>query len=171
MNLIFEELSLLWSSVDQKELENIVKEINSCNGSIFCLGAGRMGYAIQAFSMRLSHLGYSSYMIGDTTLPRIKEGDLVIINSSTGETPSIVLLAQIAKQYGGRLVVISSNKKSTLSSFADMHINYEKIQSNQLMKTVYEQFSFLLLDKIAFDVFELSGRELDFVENNHSVLE
>lgn len=171
MDRIFSEIQLLWSSVNKEDIEKVVKEISMFEGNIFCLGAGRMGYAIQSFSMRLSHIGYSSYMIGDTTLPRIKEGDLVIVNSSSGETPSIVLLAEIAKQHGAKIITLTSSEHSTLSTLADVRIIYQKIESNQLMKTAYEQFSFLLFDKIAFDVFRTSDRKLDFVENNHSVLE
>lgn len=171
MDQIFEELRVLWSSINADQLRKIVREIASCEGKIFCLGAGRMGYSIQSFAMRLSHLGFPAYMIGDTTLPRIEKGDLILINSSSGETPTIVLLTKIAKKYGGRVIVISSNEGSTLSKLADLRVIYKQIGSKQLMKTAYEQFSFLLFDKMAFDIFQISGRSLDFVENNHSILE
>lgn len=171
MDQIFDELQALWSSISSDDLKKIVQEIASCEGKIFCLGAGRMGYSIQSFSMRLSHLGYTSYMIGDTTLPRIEKGDLILINSSSGETQSIVLLAKIAKQHGGKIITISSREGSTLSKLADLRVIYKEINSKQLMKTAYEQFSFILFDKMAFDIFKVSGRTLDFVENNHSILE
>ena len=44
-----------------------------------------MGYSIQAFIMRLSHLGYPAFMIGDMSLPRIGSDDLVIVNSILGK--------------------------------------------------------------------------------------
>ena len=171
MKTIYGELERLWESIDNGDLMSVTEAIAQTDGNIICLGAGRMGYAVQAFSMRLSHLGYSSYMIGDTTMPRVRSGDLIIINSSSGETPSIVLLAKLAKAHGGKLVVISGNKKSTLGKMADIGLYYKKIHSSQLMKTAYEQFTFLLFDHIAQRVFEVSNTDLSWVEENHSILE
>ena len=37
--------------------------LSATNKSIFGLGAGRMGYSLRAFIMRLSHLGYNAYML------------------------------------------------------------------------------------------------------------
>lgn len=171
MKKIFDELGNLWGSIDQSQLTTIVEEIASCKKNIICLGAGRMGYAVQSFAMRLSHLGFNSFMIGDTTLPRIKSGDLIVVNSSSGETPSIVLLAKLAKQNGGKLICITSAKNSTLSQMSDCVLLYDNVQSHQLMKSLFEQFSFLLFDYIALEVFKLSGKEKSWVENNHSILE
>ena len=171
MQTIFSELNKLWDSVDQDQLAGIVQEIIDCKGNIICLGAGRMGYAVQAFAMRLSHLGFNAFMIGDTTLPRINNGDLIIVNSSSGETPSIALLAELAKDHGGKLLCFTSGKHSTLANMSDLVLLYEKYESKQLMKSLYEQFSFLLFDYIASKVFLANSKEKSWVENNHSVLE
>jgi 6-phospho-3-hexuloisomerase len=168
---IFNELNALWASVDEAVLDEIVHEIIDCKGNIICLGAGRMGYGVQAFAMRLSHLGFNAFMIGDTTLPRINNGDLIIVNSSSGETPSIALLADLAKDHGGKLLCFTSGKHSTLAKMSDLVLLYEKYESAQLMKSLYEQFSFLLFDHIASKVFLAGRKEKSWVENNHSVLE
>jgi 6-phospho-3-hexuloisomerase len=171
MKMIFDELNILWDSVDQTRLEQVVGEIVKCKGNIICLGAGRMGYAVQSFAMRLSHLGYKAFMIGDTTLPRVGEGDLILVNSSSGETPSIVLLAKLAANHGGRLICFTSDASSTLAEMSEIVIVYQKHKSSQLMKSLYEQFSFLLFDYISREVFIASGTEKNWVENNHSILE
>lgn len=142
------------------------KEIN-----VFGLGAGRMGYSLQAFIMRLSHMNIQSYMIGDTTLPRIKKGDLVFINSSSGETKSIVLLAQIAKQHGAVLVAITTNHKSTIAAMSDITLQVNGIRSEQPMKTIYEQSSYLLLDCLAAYLIGYLKIDLNFMSQNHSILE
>ena len=171
MKTIFNELEYLWNTIDHDELKLFTDAIAHADSNIIGLGAGRMGYAVQAFSMRLSHLGFRSYMIGDTTLPRIREGDLIIVNSSSGETPSIILLAKLAKTHGGKLLVICGAQGSTLSKMADISLHYAKLESSQLMKTAYEQFTFLLFDHIAHCVFEVSNTDLSWVEENHSILE
>lgn len=171
MKTIFSELNMLWDSVHQVKLAEVVQEIVKCEGNIICLGAGRMGYAAQSFAMRLSHLGFRAFMIGDTTLPKINEGDLVFVNSSSGETPSIVLLAKLAADHGGRLICITSDADSTLAEMSELVLVYKKHQSEQLMKSLYEQFSFLLFDHISYEVFIAGGKEKTWVENNHSILE
>ena len=171
MKEIFSELDTLWRSVNEGQLKAITNAIIDCKGNIICLGAGRMGYAVQSFSMRLSHLGFNAYMLGDTTLPRITDEDLIIINSSSGETKSIILLAELAKQHGGKLICVTSDEQSSLAVMSELNLIYEKILSYQLMKSAFEQFSFLLFDYIAQEIFTKTGKEKSWVENNHSILE
>ena len=54
---------------------------------------------------------------------------------------------------------------------ADIVVTVPSIDSNQLMKTVYEQYSFLLFDYIAGEVLKLSELDVTWVEQNHSILE
>lgn len=171
MEKIFSELTEMYKTIDPNSKDLIAKEILSCEGAVVGLGAGRMGYALQAFIMRLSHLGYKSYMIGDTSLPRIGSNDLVIVNSSSGETPSILLLAKIAQQAGARIILLTGNSDSSLAKISDLTITYENIRTEQLMKTVYEQFSFLFFDSCAAQLAELGTLTVSEIEINHSILE
>ena len=171
MQKIFEELKSLWMTVNQDEINNFVEIVSGHKGNIICLGAGRMGYAVQGFAMRLSHLGFSTFMIGDTTLPRIQKDDLVIVNSSSGETPSIILLTQLARKHGAKLLIVTSNSKSSLGELADHQICYGPVETNQLMKSAYEQFTFLLFDHISYLIFNKNNLNKIWVEGNHSILE
>ena len=49
--------------------------------NIIGLGAGRMGYALRAFVMRLCHMGFQASMIGDTNVPRVRENTIIFINA------------------------------------------------------------------------------------------
>ena len=171
MEKIIKEVSLLYSSLDKLKVDTFISEIASCKGKIIGLGAGRMGYSIQAFIMRLSHLGFETYMIGDTSIPKIGKNDLVIVNSSSGETKTIVLLAKIAKESGAQVNVLTGNLNSTLANISDTCLNYTPIKSDQLMKTVYEQFSFLFFDYCSLELTKIGGLKLDEIEINHSILE
>ena len=62
------------------------------------MGAGRSGLAAKAFAMRLMHLGFNVYLVGETTTPAVQPDDLVIAVSGSGETPSIANLGTIAKK-------------------------------------------------------------------------
>ncbi|TRM96156.1 6-phospho-3-hexuloisomerase, partial [Sulfolobus sp. E1] len=46
------------------ELENFYK--NNRAGKVLVMGAGRSGLVGRAFAMRLLHLGYNSYVLGET---------------------------------------------------------------------------------------------------------
>lgn len=171
MQKIFEEIQAVYSSINVEHENILVEQITACGGNVIGLGAGRMGYAMQAFIMRLSHLGINSYMLGDTTLPRVGREDLIIINSSSGNTPSIVLLADLAKVHGATLIVLTSDASSQLSKMADFVIKYDPINTQQLMKTVYEQFSFLFFDHCAHQISDRVALSKDEIEQNHSILE
>lgn len=171
MKRIFEEINQIHATLSQNAVPLLCGEIQKCEGSIVGLGAGRMGYSLQAFMMRLSHLGYNSYMIGDTTIPRIGPGDMVIVNSSSGETPSVILLANIARDHGAKIIGITSGKKSTLSKICDVNIFYDEITSVQLMKTIYEQFTYLFFDLCARELSKNSKLSIAEIEKNHSILE
>lgn len=142
------------------------------NGKTFVgLGAGRMGYSLRAHIMRLSHLGCVSYMIGDTTLPRVNESSVILVNSSSGETPSNVLLATQAKDAGSHIITFTCNPKSTLGKMADNCYVIPISHGKQLMKSAYEQYTYLLLDALAEDLKSNCAIDTDFVNNNHSILE
>jgi len=69
------------------------------------MGAGRSGLAAKAFAMRLMHLGFNVYVVGETTTPAVGPEDLVIGVSGFRETPSIANLGGIAKKIGSKLAL------------------------------------------------------------------
>lgn len=122
---------------------------------IIGLGAGRMGYSLRAFIMRLGHMGFNATMIGDTNVPSADENTLVIVNSSSGETPSIILLAKKAKQNGAFILTFTIHTGSTLGSMADMTMAYGAVMTAQPMKTFYEQYTYIMFDCICQDLMSI----------------
>ena len=45
---------------------------------IFVAGEGRSGFSAKGFAMRLMHLGYTVYVVGETITPALREGDLLV---------------------------------------------------------------------------------------------
>ena len=171
MEYIFSELREIDRSLNPSAKKDFTDAILNCDGKIVGLGAGRMGYSLQAFMMRLSHLGFPAFMIGDTSLPRIGSDDLVIVNSSSGETPSIVLLAEIAKKHGAKILCLTAGVDSSLFKLSNICITYDTFPSSQLMKTAYEQFSYIFFDECALKLAEFGQLEINEIETNHSILE
>ena len=98
MKLILDEINMMLDSLVENEVENYIglltEKLSSSSGDIIGLAAGRMGYSLRAFIMRLNHMGFNASMIGDTNVPRVRQNSILFINSSSGETPSILLFAE-----------------------------------------------------------------------------
>jgi len=86
---------------------------------ILIVGAGRSGLVGRAFALRLLHMGFQVFVYGDTIVPAVSKGDLVIAISGSGLTASVVLAAKTAKKVGARVVAITSHKYSPLGRIAD----------------------------------------------------
>ncbi len=88
-------------------------------GRVFLHGAGRSGLVARAFAMRLMHLGFPVYVIGEVVTPAVRSGDLVVVVSGTGETGPVNEMVIIAKHEGTRVAAVTSNEDSTLGTLAD----------------------------------------------------
>jgi 6-phospho-3-hexuloisomerase len=163
----------IFQTIPHQKVEGVVEILKNMpkNGRVIGLGAGRMGYSLQSFIMRLSHIGFEAYMIGDTTLPRVGIGDIVVVNSSSGNTPSINLYAKQAKDAGAKIVLLTSAKNCLIGNLSNFIILYTVKKNMQLMKTVHEQFSLLFLDYIAHRLVVDNDLNVNEIENNHSILE
>ena len=86
------------------------------------MGAGRSGLVAKAFAMRLMHLGFSVYVVGETTTPAVLPQDVVFAISGSGETRTIADLGKLAKDIGSTLITITSKKDSTLGRISDIAV-------------------------------------------------
>ncbi len=86
---------------------------------IYVMGAGRSGLVAKSFAMRLMHLGFIAYVVGETITPAMRENDLLVIFSGSGQTKTVADIAVTAKDIGGHIALITSNRDSKLGSMAD----------------------------------------------------
>lgn len=172
MDKIISELETMWNGVDQKSIKNLIHLlVNSKNKKIVGLGAGRMGYSMQSFIMRLSHLGFNASMLGDTNFPKVNSDTIALVNSSSGETPSMKLYVDQCIEAKVFIILFTANSESYIAKKSNHLITFPLFNSKQLMKTVYEQFSFILFDYISFEILKSSDLDVGWVEKNHSILE
>lgn len=159
INIYIDNLSQLLSSKDPSQF------------NIIGLGAGRMGYSLRSFIMRLNHMGFNASMIGDTNVPRVTKNSIVFVNSSSGETPTILLYTQQASAIGPTIFSTTCNIKSPIGLTSDFCITIPTLSTIQLMKSPYEQFSMLLYDYIILRLMESLNLDSSKVSANHSILE
>jgi 6-phospho-3-hexuloisomerase len=86
---------------------------------VLVLGVGRSGLIGRAFAMRLMHLGFSVYVMGETITPAIGKGDLVIAISGSGMTKLAITAAEISEEVGAKVVAITSFPENRLGQMAD----------------------------------------------------
>ena len=115
---IIDELSEIGSRLGEDEILALEEEIRQAD-RIFVAGAGRALMMIRGLAMRLMHFGYTTYVVGETCTPAIREGDLLIIASGSGSTGSLTVMAQRAKGFGARLALITTNPDSPIGKQAD----------------------------------------------------
>lgn len=131
------ELMLLMTSrleetartVDQVNASRFLEEILGAK-RIYLAGAGRSGFVARAFAQRLMHLGFESYVIGETITPAFGPEDVLVAFSGSGETRSVVDACETAREIGGKVCLITSTTDSRIGRMADCIV---EIGNNRLI--------------------------------------
>ena len=97
----------------------------NCTGSCIVSGIGKAGIIGQKISATMASTGTPSHFLhpaeavhGD--LGRLRKVDIVIVLSYGGETDEVIRLINLVKQLEIKLIAITGDSKSTLSSHADV---------------------------------------------------
>lgn len=111
----------------------LVKEIYNCNGRVVVSGMGKAGLIGQKISATLSSTGTPSFFLhpaeglhGDIGM--VKNGDIVIFLSNSGETEEIIKIIPPLKKIGVKIASITSSKDSSLGKLSDFILEYGKIK-------------------------------------------
>lgn len=115
------EISEIESKVKAEQVQNLMNAIYKAN-KIYVSGAGRSLLMLRCLAMRLMHIGFDSYVVGDTTTPAFEKGDLLIVGTASGETNNLISIAKRAKQYGGTIATCSIFAESSLGKLADVFV-------------------------------------------------
>ena len=86
---------------------------------VVVVGMGRSGLVARGFAMRLMHLGFKSYVLGETITPSIGDGDVVVAISGSGTTSLVIAAAEAAKKMRSTIIAITSYSDSPLAKTAD----------------------------------------------------
>ncbi|MBM6615174.1 6-phospho-3-hexuloisomerase [Desemzia sp. RIT804] len=152
---IVDEVRGVLEKVDRQEVESAAKLIQK-ETRIFVDGEGRSGFVGKCFAMRLMHLGFEVYVMGESTTPSFNAGDIFVCVSGSGNTGSVLLNAKKAKKLEGKVITITNNRHSSLGEISDQVIKLdatvrgdtENRTSIQLLGSLFDQSVHLLLDNI-----------------------
>ncbi|MFP3264839.1 MAG: 6-phospho-3-hexuloisomerase [Acidilobus sp.] len=110
-------------AIDLSEVDKMVEvliDVYRTKRKALVMGAGRSGLVGKAFAMRLLHLGFNSYVLGETIVPSVSSGDVAIAISGSGRTGLIVEAADAAKKVGTYVIAITTYPESPLGKIADL---------------------------------------------------
>src|SRR4030042_3353794 len=161
------------NQVPDEDVEK-VKELFFNSSRIFVYGAGRSGLVAKAFAIRLVHLGFQTFAIGETITGPVQKGDLVIIVSGSGETIPALMTAEIAHNLGAFVVSITGKKDSDIAKFAYITL-YIKSSCNELERkkyaplgTLFEASVWILLDGITADLLDQKNETEEDMRSRHA---
>lgn len=177
-NKILNEISLTLDAVSEEKVDELTEAIRSA-GRIFVDGAGRSGYMMRCFAMRLMHIGFCTYFLGETVTPGAREKDILIVGSGSGETGSLVARAKKARKIGCKIAVITISGCCSLGSLADWVIEIPaptakietEYKSIQPMGNLFEQALLLTCEIMIMKIMEKTGISSDEMFKNHANLE
>lgn len=163
------ELAQTLNKIDEKQVTQLINHIKKSQ-RIFVAGAGRSLLMLKAFAMRLMHIGYEVYIVGEVTTPAFLANDLLLIASASGETRSLVSIAERGKNYGGKIVVLTIFEASSLAKLADASIKIpaytDKLPESQLNQpgilpggSLFEEAVLLLGDSLILEL--VADRHID----------
>ena len=162
--------------IGKKNIDKVVSAFFKAK-RVFVYGAGRSGLVSKAFAIRLVHLGFQTFVIGETIGAPVKKDDLVFIISGSGETIPAVMTAEIAKNIGAKLIVVTGYKNSSIAKFADIPIylsaDCNDIERKQLapLGTLFEASAWILLDSIIAELMMHKGETESSMRSRHATLE
>ena len=173
--LIIEKISGILEATDDSYDVKLTELLDSAK-RIFIAGAGRSKLVGNFFAMRLVHGGYDVSVVGEIVTPSIKNGDLLIIISGSGETEQLIAFTKSAKKVGAKIVLISAKNESTIGDMADAVFQIGRTEQygkvlGMPMGTVFELSTLLFLEATISHVIHDKGIAEEIMRERHANLE
>lgn len=157
---------------------------------IFIGGAGRSGLVAKSYAMRLMQLGFNAYVFGESIIPPIEEGDILITISNSGKSSSIMHVFDDIKQDKIKILSVCgstecdlarmSDAKIVINSLSDSCLTAEdterlnKINFNTdelvLLGTAFEISAFIILDVLVVELMQSLGLKENNLKDMHDNL-
>lgn len=85
--------------LDDRQISKFIEILVNANinrNKILIVGAGRSALVGKAFAMRLMHLDFDVYVMGETITPPVRKDDVVIAVSGSGRTQVVITVANLS---------------------------------------------------------------------------
>jgi arabinose-5-phosphate isomerase len=147
------------------DFERAVQLLFECRGRVIVTGMGKSGIICRKIAATLSSTGTSAFFLhpaeaihGD--LGAIREDDVVVALSHSGETGELVRLLESIRRIGARLIAMTGSPDSTLGRAADVTLDCsiaEEACPMNLVPTASTTASLALGDALAMTLLVRKG--------------
>lgn len=118
LDIILSEIEGVLSQIREDQVNDVLQSFSK-EQRVFVDGEGRSGFSARGFAMRLMHIGYTVYFVGETITPAMREGDVFIAVSGSGKSANVLNDAKKAKNTGAEVIAVTSKADSPLADLAD----------------------------------------------------
>lgn len=156
LKIITDEITGVLEQIRKSEITGLINELSG-ERRVFVDGEGRSGFSARGFAMRLMHLGYTVFFVGETITPAVQKGDLFIAVSGSGNSMNVVQDAKRAKSRGAFVAAVTGKKDSPLAGIAEKVLiipgtvrgdSGTERGSQQLLSSLFDQSLHIVLDAV-----------------------
>jgi 6-phospho-3-hexuloisomerase len=190
MRLMAQKIRAIANIISDEDVEKFIKELLHAK-RIYVMGAGRSGLVAKAFAMRLMHLGFQAFVVGETITPSLSKGDIMVIFSGSGKTKTVADIAETAKEIGAKICLITSDADSRIGKISDCIVIIEhhrdavtddaaEFEIRQMMGdhksfaplgTLFETASMIFADAVISRLVEITQTDEIALKNRHTNVE
>ena len=176
---IMDELKKTINKISVSEMLDVADALNGAK-RIFIAGIGRSGLIGKTFAMRLVHMGFLVYIVGDATTPAIQENDLLVIVTGSGTTKTLQLYAEEAISFRAELIVITASADSPIGDLAQKRLiipaemNYAGVAMSRTLQpeaNVFEQCLMITLDYLSMILMKIKALDSEKMFERHANLQ
>ena len=119
---------------------------------IYILASGRSAMVGQMFQTRLEHFGAECRFITNTrSVPRVHEGDTIIVISGSGTTPIVKAMVETYLIYNPYVIVLTSYPSSVIGRLGDVTVKLKGRTKSDVKRRDYGLDSTLAPEGTAFE--------------------
>lgn len=107
IDAVLEEQRLVFAGLSAAGFDGFCRALDAAT-RVFLYGVGRNGLMLQAFAMRLGHLGIDAHFVGQLRAPPAAPGDLLVTAVALGTLPSADAIAASARAAGAQVAAITA---------------------------------------------------------------
>ncbi len=144
---------------------------------VFLYGRGRSGFVARAFAVRLMHLGYQTYVVGETITAPVARQDVVILVAGSGSTYPVVMTAELGRRQGATVVAITAQPESEITRLAHVVVPLVPPEGNgerarlAPLGTLFETTAWLFFDAMVAVLMQRLGESEQSMRKRHATLE
>ena len=151
------------------------RELMACRGRVVCTGMGKSGHIATKIAATLSSTGTPAFFLhpGEAShgdLGMVKDSDVVLLLSNSGESEEILTIVPALKRQGNRIIAMTGRPDSRLATLADVHLDVsvpEEACPLGLAPTSSTTASLVMGDALAVALLESRGFTADDFARSH----